>query len=446
MKISKVSIKNCLGIKEIEFSPADVTLIEGKSKSGKTSIIDSIVQFLTNNGERPNFVHENAKNGEVLIEFDNGLKGRKLFKADGKPSTVSIEKDGMQPKGAETFLKTLFNSNQINPISFISKSAKEQTEIILNAVPMILTEENIVSYFGENLIEDAENQHALKVLKILESKYFDLRKESNSQLKYLKSDIELIGNKIPTSYEVEKWRNVNLSEIITKINNAAEQNKYIVNCQKIIDDAENQKAIISEKAKSEIDLINEKIAQLQEKITEVKYKQTTDCDFVDERVSKSKDWLKDKTEIDVSPLQTELQETEKMKSYVSLADDLNKKQKWLADEEEKNAEYANKLAIARALPAELIQGAKLPVEDMGINENGEITVKGRPIMNLSGAERLDFATNIAKLTCGELKTILINGFEALDSEMKKQFIENASKDTAYQYIIADVADCDLQIK
>ena len=413
MKISKINIKNCLGIKEIEFNPTDVTLIEGKSKSGKTSIIDSIVQFLSNNGERPDFVRTGEKKGEVYIEFDNGLIGKKTFKSDGKPSSVSLEKDGMQPKGAETFLKSLFNPNQVNPISFISKSVKEQTETILSAVPMELPEEKIVLLFDENLAKNVMGEHALKICKYLESAYFDLRKESNSQIKYFESDIELLKNKIPYQYDAEKWCNFSIAEISKKISDAAKQNEYIANCNKIISDVDNQKAILKNKRDSDIELINEKIKQLQRSIDEVTKKCDDDVELAEEKAAKSKEWLYGKEIIDTDPLLEEAKEAEKMKSFIGLADDLVKKQKWFEDEKLKNADYENKLKIARSLPAELIKSANLPIKGMSINDSGEIVVNERPIKNLSGADRLDFAIEIAKLTCGELKTILVNGFEAM---------------------------------
>lgn len=446
MKISKVSIKNCLGLKELDFSPTDITLIEGKSGSGKTSVIESISQFLTNNGERPEFVHQGASKGEVYIEFDNGLKGKKVFKGDGKPSSVTLEQNGMQPKGAETFLKSLFNPSQINPIEFISKKPKEQTEIILNAVPMELPEEMIMAYFNENLAADAAGSHALKICKLLEDKYFNLRKESSSQIKYFESDIAIVQSKLPPNYGVEAWREASLADIITKINTANDQNRYLRNCQKLISEADHKKEMIDAKCASDIATVNERILQLNQQITEIAAKSEADKSEVDAKVAQAKEWARGKEEIDTSALQETLAETERMKSFVALADDLAKKQKWLADEILKNADYENKLVTARALPQQLIKSANLPVEDMGINEDGEIIVKGRPIKNLSGAERLDFAINIAKLTCGQLKTILINGFEAMDGEMKEQFLEKARADNEYQYIIADVADGDLQIK
>jgi hypothetical protein len=73
-----------------------------------------------------------------------------------------------------------------------------------------------------------------------------------------------------------------------------------------------------------------------------------------------------------------------------------------------------------------------------------VLVNSRPIINLSGGERIKFVMNIVRATAGPLKIILINGFEALSPKGQKEFIDECTGD-GYQYIITKVTDGELKI-
>jgi exonuclease SbcC len=92
----------------------------------------------------------------------------------------------------------------------------------------------------------------------------------------------------------------------------------------------------------------------------------------------------------------------------------------------------------------LLSQAECPIVGMSIDGQGNVLVNGRPIINLSGGERIKFVMNIVRATAGELKIILINGFEALSPKGQKEFIAECTGD-GYQYIITHVTDGDLRV-
>ena len=88
----------------------------------------------------------------------------------------------------------------------------------------------------------------------------------------------------------------------------------------------------------------------------------------------------------------------------------------------------------------------MPIKDLGIGGDGEITIKGLPIKNLSDGEKIILALDIARATLKELKIININGFEALDTKSQELFLNEIQKDQDIQYFISKVADGPLKIE
>ncbi|MBA7541983.1 hypothetical protein ES705_34299 [subsurface metagenome] len=69
MKISRLEIRNALGIKEFEISPEKITLIQGKNESGKTSILEGIERALYNRNRRVDFVRKGEKEAALYISL-----------------------------------------------------------------------------------------------------------------------------------------------------------------------------------------------------------------------------------------------------------------------------------------------------------------------------------------------------------------------------------------
>ena len=108
-----------------------------------------------------------------------------------------------------------------------------------------------------------------------------------------------------------------------------------------------------------------------------------------------------------------------------------------------------KIELARELPGELLKKGKLPISGMKL-ENGIIKILNMSdvyvtVDGLSEGEKLELCIDIAVAKTGELKTVLVDGFEKLDKESRKAFIKKAKK-SGLQYFITRVANGELEIK
>ena len=143
-------------------------------------------------------------------------------------------------------------------------------------------------------------------------------------------------------------------------------------------------------------------------------------------------------------LVTETEEIEKMKGFIAL-DQNREVARTNLFSKEKTAEHYNQLVeFCRNKPKEIISQMKLPIEGLGIDADGNITINAIPIKNLSTAEQLDLAIDIARTTAGELKVICIDKFESLDQESQERFIKK-TEDDGFVYCITRVSSGDLTI-
>ena len=246
-KISRLEIKNCLGISELEIQAGKVNIIKGGNEKGKTSILEVIEKGLQNTQRRTKFVRDGAKEATLYIEMDDTTSIDRRIKPDGKTSSKITQHGASIPK-PETYLKTIIGEGfGFNPIDFMGKKDKEQTEILLSLIPMRVTEQDLQDWFGEippvNL-----NQHAIDVLAYLAEKYFyDKRALANAAVKECANEIKALFEQLPDNYDGDQWRNVNIGELWSKVTDAQKVNQFREQAQGVISGQDSQLVAIDNK-------------------------------------------------------------------------------------------------------------------------------------------------------------------------------------------------------
>ena len=246
-KISRLEIKNCLGISELEIQAGKVNIIKGGNEKGKTSILEVIEKGLQNTQRRTKFVRDGAKEATLYIEMDDTTSIDRRIKPDGKTSSKITQHGASIPK-PETYLKTIIGEGfGFNPIDFMGKKDKEQTEILLSLIPMRVTEQELQEWFGEippvNL-----NQHAIDVLAYLAEKYFyDKRALANAAVKECANEIKALFEQLPDNYDGDQWRNVNIGELWSKVTDAQQVAKFREQAQGVISGQDSQLVAIDNK-------------------------------------------------------------------------------------------------------------------------------------------------------------------------------------------------------
>jgi len=516
MKISKIQIKNAFGIEEKVIEPGDITALKGSNGAGKTSVLHSIQTALSNKSPRTNIIKEGTEEAVLYVELDDGStikRKKRLEKSDYTKITAENQ--------TESYLKSLFDETQFNPLKFMDLSLKEQNKVLLSLVEDNTTEQDFLDWFGEvpntTCLKD---RHILSKLDYLQSKtspWYVERHDVNKRAYHTKSTAEDLISDVPVEimedgkkvqrFNVDKWKKVDLSEeygeiekkqtVNSQIDKAKEfiddnevsieniNNKYDLEVKEIkefngfkrdkiennikeelkeldikLDDISNQIKLLQEEwnkinnqhinirnnaleeRSKEIDTIErEKIAGI-EKVRKMNLEEQQD------KFTFAKKYVKDNKKTDLEEIKEEAKYKEKMKALVS---NYEKAVEYFYNIEElnnKSAELTRKIELARDLPCKLLEEAKLPIAGMKL-ENGVVKILNNndsyvPVDNLSEGEKLQLCIDIAKAKCGELKVILVDGFEKLDENKQKLFIEKAKK-SELQYFITKVGVGELEI-
>lgn len=233
MHIKKIEIKNWLGIKELLFAPGKFNKVSGDSGTGKTSLVEALEKVFTNKSRRTEVVRHDQEEAELFVELDDGLQTLRKVRTE-KADYLKVKHESMAVNSTEAFLRRLINGDIFRPIEFVQKTAKEQTEIILNMLQIEWTVDDIKAWFGE--VPEADYQlHILQILKQIENGYYAERESINREINLLRANIEGIKRDLPPNYNGAEWREVNLQELYKKLSDAEESNKRLQEAQALIE-------------------------------------------------------------------------------------------------------------------------------------------------------------------------------------------------------------------
>lgn len=248
MHIKNLIIKNWLGIKALEFSPGKINKVSGDSGTGKTSLIEALEKVFTNRNRRTEVIRHDEEEAELFVELDDGLRTTRKVRTEKAPY-LKVEHESKAVSSTEGYLKRLINGDIFRPIEFVSKTAKEQTEIILNMLQIPWDADDIKKWFGE--VPEADYQlHILQILRQIEAGYYSERESINREVNLLRLNVEGIKRDLPPNYDGEEWRGVNLQELYNKLSEAETANKRLSEAKSLVDGLTIRINDIQERAKT----------------------------------------------------------------------------------------------------------------------------------------------------------------------------------------------------
>lgn len=229
-------------------------------------------------------------------------------------------------------------------------------------------------------------------------------------------------------------------------------NEDIAELRKRIQDLENRRIALETEIKNLEEMsLAEKAAsldkQLADRIEHINGLQDKELKDLQDDMDSGLQFLAITKATDIAPLQEKADHAEKMKSYVPLAMELGGLQKRF-DAEKKQAENLDRcVETARMKPHELLSRVELPIEGLGIDGKGMVTIGGLPISNLSTAQQIRTCLNIARAIGKDnpLKIICVDKIEHLDETVRQEFIKQIEEDEGWQYFLTQVTDGELKV-
>lgn len=371
VKINSLEFENVKRIKAVQLEPSKsgLTIIGGKNRQGKTSVLDSIAWALGGDKFKPS---NPMRKGSVVephlkVTLDNGI----TVERSGKNSSLKVI-DSTGNKGGQQLLNSFVEQFALDLPKFMNQSSREKAATLLRIIgvgdKLYQLETNEQTLYNQRTaigrIADQKDKFAkempvytgvpaepVSASELIRQQQDILARNGENQRKreqrdYYKSQLELAQ----TAYEQAKSRL------------EAAENNYKLACI----DAEN--------------LTDENTSELERNIAEI--------EEINKKVRANLD--REKAEID--------------------AEDYKDQYKHLTNEIE-NIRQAKK---------DLLKGADLPLPGLSV-EGGELLYNGAKWDCMSGSEQLIVATSIVRRLNPECGFVLLDKLEQLDGDTLNEF-------------------------
>lgn len=371
VKINSLEFENVKRIKAVQLEPSKsgLTIIGGKNRQGKTSVLDSIAWALGGDKFKPSnpMRHGSVVEPHLKVTLDNGI----TVERSGKNSSLKVI-DSTSNKGGQQLLNSFVEQFALDLPKFMNQSSKEKAATLLRIIgvgdKLYQLEANEQTLYNQRTaigrIADQKDKFAkempiytgvpaepVSASELIKQQQDILARNGENQRKreqrdYYKSQLELAQ----TAYEQAKSRL-----------EAAENNYKLASI-----DAEN--------------LTDENTSELERNIAEI--------EEINKKVRANLD--REKAEID--------------------ADDYKEQYKHLTNEIE-NIRQAKK---------DLLNGADLPLPGLSV-EGGELLYNGSKWDCMSGSEQLIVATSIVRKLNPDCGFVLLDKLEQLDGDTLTEF-------------------------
>lgn len=378
MKINRLEIENVKRIHAVMIEPTKdgLTIIGGKNRQGKSSVLDAIAWALGGNKYKPS----QAVNADSTIPprlkviMDNGL----VVERKGKNSDLKVT-DPEGQKGGQQLLDEFVEELAINLPKFMEATGKEKANTLLQIIGV-----------GPQLAELDQREKELYQERTYVGRTADQKEKFAKEQPYYPdapeepvSASELINQQQAILYRNEQrkqWRR-EYDEILDRIT----------------------------KTKEEIEAYKEKIRAREEFLKEL-----------DER----------RRAAEKTPAEMKMESTEELERSLESIETINRKvranlDKAKAEEDakiyrDKYMSLTNDIEDVRKQRTALLDNANLPLPGLSVKD-GELIYKGQMWDNMSGAEQMIVSTSIVRKLNPKCGFVLLDKLEAMDLDTVREF-------------------------
>lgn len=378
VKINSLEFENVKRIKAVQLEPSKngLTVIGGKNRQGKTSVLDSIAWALGGDKFKPSAP---MREGSVVephlkITLDNGI----VVERSGKNSSLKVI-DSTGNKGGQQLLNSFVEQLALDLPKFMNQTSKEKANTLLKIIGV-----------GDKLyqLETQEKRiydqrHAIGQIADQKSKfakempvYTGVPDEPISASELIRQQQEILAR----NGENERIRK-------NKYTIMAERNGIEQKVNALRDELKKYESLLSKKnaeldiaCKSAENLVDESTAELEQNIAQI--------EDLNKKIRANLD--REKAEIDADTYREQ---------YNELTEEIDQIRKSKSD---------------------LLNNADLPLAGLSV-ENGELLYKGFAWDNMSGSDQLIVATSIVRKLNPNCGFVLLDKLEQLDNDTLNDF-------------------------
>jgi energy-coupling factor transporter ATP-binding protein EcfA2 len=449
MRVSRISIKNILGIEALEIEPGHLVEISGANGTGKTSILDAIRAALSG-GTDATLLRQGATEGEVVLILEDGVQIERRITADKSDTVVRHPTFGKISKPAQ-YLKKLADALSLNPVEFLTAPAKDRVNILLEAIPMTVTADQLREIPAIALTGIDLDKHALTVIGQIGRSLYDLRTGVNRAAKEKAATAKQMTETLPAEAPEGDWKDqlealtIAFRELqrCTQSAVSACKQRHGLDVDRAKAAFAAQKEAIQKEAERDIEKIR---ADAEIAIADAENRRNNNVDVIQKEMEAELSTM----ESEYKPRNAELNEkigqartmieaNTKAETTRTFIGQLNEEAGKLDAEASKLTHALGRLEI---LKSNLLE--KLPIDGLEVRD-GDIYLGGLPFDRVNESKRIRLAIEIAKLRAGSLGLVAVDGLERLDPKTFATFKKEAAK-SGLQFVISHVTDGPLAIE
>lgn len=378
MKINRLEIENVKRIHAVMIEPSKdgLTIIGGKNRQGKSSVLDAIAWALGGNKYKPT----QAANADSTIPprlkviMDNGL----VVERKGKNSDLKVT-DPEGQKGGQQLLDSFVEELAINLPKFMEATGKEKANTLLQIIgvgPQLAElEQKEKSLYQERLYVGRTADQKEKFA--AEQPYYpDAPEEPVSASELIREQQEILAR----NGQRQQWRR--------------EHDSILEKIMKTEDEIESHEASIR--------ALKARLGELDE-----------------QRKASEK-----------TPAELKMESTEELERSIDNIELINRKvranlDKAKAEEDAKQyrdqyTELTNAIEDVRKQKTSLLDSADLPLPGLSVKD-GELIYNGQQWDNMSSAEQMIVSTSIVRKLNPKCGFVLLDKLEAMDLDTLKEF-------------------------
>ncbi len=378
VKINQLEIENVKRVKAVKIEPTanGLTVIGGRNRQGKTSVLDSIAWALGGDRYKPS---QPQRDGSVLppqlhVELSNGL----IVERKGKNSDLKVI-DPSGRKGGQQLLNQFIEQLALDLPKFMSASGKDKAQTLLQIIgvgdQLAKLEMNEQKLYQERLYIGRTADQKDKFAKEMES-YVGVPKEPVSASELIRQQQDILARNGENQRKRER----------------AAQYEYMVNIK------------------------TEEVARLQQQL-QLKQAELHQAQE-DLQIAKA------------SALDLHDESTEELERNIQKIDELNRKVRANLDKEKAEEEarvYKNQydaltvqINDIRQAKMDLLKGADLPLPGLSV-QDGELIYQGYKWDNMSSSDQLKVATAIVRKLNPKCGFVLLDKLEQMDLQTMQEF-------------------------
>jgi len=412
IKLSALEVSGVKRIKAVrlKFNKNGLTIIGGRNRQGKTSVLSSIMYALGGENYRPsNFKREGSEEeGFIRLTFDDGM----VVERRGKNASLTVI-DSTGKKAGQHLLDSFVSKFAIDLPRFMNGSDKEKAEILLKIIGVgdqlkALDEEERVKYEERTLVGRNAEQKEKAVKEI--PFWPDV------------PDEEISMSELTERLQSMLTHNAAIKAASKKI----EQNK-----SRLITLVQGKDGLLKQKSTMAYEM-GKRRAVLEKQIEELDASLASQTAEFDKRIEEQGKAIEElATEIaasedvtesceDTSAVEAEMRKCEEINAKVRENKSRAEKLKEADALKEEYDELTKQVEDVRRRRKELLDGANLPYPGLSV-QNQVLYLNGKAWDCMSGAEQLIVASSIAQAVNPSCRFVLMDGFEQFDLDTLSEY-------------------------